>query len=319
MKVDRDLLAKRYNVNEHFERNIFRIRPIRIFRQVVQHDLVFCWFASWHSFLPLFFARVMKKPSVLIIGGYDIAKQPEIGYGHQCSVFKRWLSRYTMNLAGELLTFSFSSKREALKNIGPSMKRVRVIHLGIPDRAKADHNISKDKIALSVGNVSWTNLKRKGHELFVKTAKFIPDIQFMLAGRWLDDSIEYLRSIASPNVVFTGWLEDGDLDNLYARSSVYIQLSRHEGFGMSVAESMLAGCIPVATKIGSLPEVIGDNGLYVDSDNPREIAKTIVRAFDSGPSARDAARNRILINFPLEKRGKKLYAIIGDVLSKRHG
>lgn len=100
-------------------------------------------------------------------------------------------------------------------------------------------------------------------------------MQFVLAGKWRDDAIDYLRSIATPNVVFTGQVENPTLIDLYTRSSVYVQLSRHEGFGLSVAEAMLAGCIPGVTRVGSLPEVVGDAGIYVDTKEPAEIARAI--------------------------------------------
>jgi hypothetical protein len=69
-----------------------------------------------------------------------------------------------------------------------------------------------------------------------------------------------LRQAASPNVEFLGFVSDEELFSLYARASVYVQASMHEGFGLSVAEAMSAGCIPVVTRAGSLPEVVGDVG-----------------------------------------------------------
>ena len=55
---------------------------------------------------------------------------------------------------------------------------------------------------------------------------------------------------APPNVTLTGWVEEDELDALYRRAAVYVQASRHEGFGLSVAEAMLAGDIPVVTARG---------------------------------------------------------------------
>ena len=52
-------------------------------RAVARSDLVFGWFASWHTFWPVTLAWLMRKPSVLVIGGYDTANMPEIPYGVQ--------------------------------------------------------------------------------------------------------------------------------------------------------------------------------------------------------------------------------------------
>ena len=66
---------------------------------------------------------------------------------------------------------------------------------------------------------------------------------------------------------FTGWLSDEELQDLYRRASVYVQASRHEGFGLAVAEAMLAGCVPVVMNVTAMPEVVGDAGVLIDSQD----------------------------------------------------
>ena len=77
------------------------------------------------------------------------------------------------------------------------------------------------------------------------------------------------RALAGDNVEFTGWLSDEDLHAIYRRASVYVQASRHEGFGLAVAEAMLAGCVPVVMNVTAMPEVVGDAGILIDSQRPR--------------------------------------------------
>src|SRR5262245_53404869 len=55
--------------------------PLRLCQLVHEHDLVFCWFASWHALAPVWLARQMKKPSVVVVGGYDTANVPKAHYG----------------------------------------------------------------------------------------------------------------------------------------------------------------------------------------------------------------------------------------------
>src|SRR4051812_46218567 len=58
---DRDLLAERYSVTEWEETSPKGIRPANILRAVRKHDLIFAWFASWHSLLPVLAARRLGK------------------------------------------------------------------------------------------------------------------------------------------------------------------------------------------------------------------------------------------------------------------
>jgi glycosyltransferase involved in cell wall biosynthesis len=80
---------------------------------------------------------------------------------------------------------------------------------------------------------------------------------------------------------------------------------------MAVAEAMLSGCIPVVTKAGALPEVVGDCGVYCDS-TPSSIARAISEAMNMPDSDRQRARERVLINFSLQKRRASLERAISQ-------
>jgi len=47
------------------------------------------------------------------------------------------------------------------------------------------------------------------------------------------------------------------------RAKVCCQLSFRESFGVAVLEAMACGCVPVVTRAGALPEVVGDAGGFV--------------------------------------------------------
>jgi len=314
VRLDLDELRERYHVTEYYLRSRW-INAASIWQQVRTHDLVFGWFASWHTFLPLLFARVLGKPSLLVIGGYDLANMPEIGYGHQRGGIKRWVSQRTMRLANSLVTNSYYSRREAARNARVSEAAVQPIYHGVRDPFNCLPWGSRARMALTVGNVDRTNLRRKGHEPFVRAAALLQDVNFVLAGAWKDDAIEYLRSIATPNVTFTGWLSNEALCDYYCKAAVYVQASLHEGFGLSVAEAMLAGCIPVVTKAGALPEVAGDFGVSIAEPEPAIIAKAIEQALAHCDESRILIRQSVLDRFPMKKRGQALDQLITPLIA----
>jgi len=51
-----------------------------------------------------------------------------------------------------------------------------------------------DKLVITVAKVTWSNVLRKGLKTFVECAKYLPEVKFVLVGKVLDDSIEYLKS-----------------------------------------------------------------------------------------------------------------------------
>jgi len=314
VRIDRDLLAERYAVREWFQRGR-AVNLLSLSRAVAECDLLFGWFASWHTFFPVLLAQRQRKPSILVVGGYDVANLPEIGYGSMRGGFKRWIARTTMERATHLLPFSQAARAETLANVNLFPNRVTTCYLGTPNTLPPD--CPKENLVITIGNVDRDNLTRKGLEPFVRAAAYLPEVSFALLGAWRDDAIAYLKTIASPNVEFTGWVEDARLQAYMARARVYVQPSRHEGFGLAVAEAMLYQCIPVVTRAGALPEVVGDAGVYVDSVEPAALAHAIQSALLQDAACGARARERILREFPLERRREKLFALIDSLLDGR--
>jgi glycosyltransferase involved in cell wall biosynthesis len=316
IRIDRELLAERWPLREWRQPGRMT-NPFRLVPMLLRSDVVVGWWASWHTFWPVTLAWLLRKPSLLIVGGFDTANVPEIGYGFQQGGARRWLSRWVMRRATRLVTNSHYSQAEIERNIGFPRSRVGVIHHGIPDPYGDLPPGDREHLALSVGLITRDNLEIKGQRLFVEAAAHAPEVVFVLAGPWRDDAIDSLRAGAAPNVAFTGWLEQDDLDALFRRASVYVQPSRHEGFGMAVAEAMLAGCVPVVTEAGALPEVVGEAGVTVASDDPELLAAGVQEALALGDGARRRARERVLAEFPVDKRRRALWAEVEALVPAR--
>lgn len=301
-RIDREALAERHEVVDYLQPGL-RPRPAELWRAVGECDLVFGWFASWHTALALRFAKLRHKPSVLVFGGFDTASMPEIGYGSQRGGVRKHMVRSTAALATRLVTNSNYTLAEIGENTNIDPARVTVVHHGIPDRfSDVDPAAPRARQALTVGVVYETNLARKGHGPFAVAAGELPDVEFVLAGNWLDATGESLRAGAPPNLRLTGFLADDELDALFRSAGVYVQASLHEGFGLSLAEAMLAGAVPVVTPAGALPEVVGEAGIVIEEPAPAAIAGAVSRALELGPEARIAARERIRTEFPYERR-----------------
>lgn len=317
VQIDRDLLAERHELRDLYQPG--RVpNPFAVVRGVLWSDLVLGWFASWHTFFPVTLAWLLRKPSVVIVGGFDTANMPDIGYGYQQGGIRRWASRWIMKRASRLVTNSNYSLYEIESNTPIPPERVTVIHHGVPDPFRSLPDPSgREPTAMTVGHLVRTTLEQKGHRPFVRAAAELPDVRFVFVGKWHDDAIEVLRELAGPNVEFTGWVTDGELHDLYRRASVYVQASRHEGFGLAVAEAMLAGCVPVVMNVTAMPEVVGDAGVLIDSQEAEAVAGGVRQALELGPEAHARARKRILGAFPLERRGTALLTVIEEALHRR--
>ena len=147
----------------------------------------------------------------------------------------------------------------------------------------------------------------------MKSAKFIPEARFVVIGRSSDNSIDYLKTIASANVEFTGFVSDNDLVKWYQKANVVCQLSYYEAFGLSPAEGMACGCIPVVTKErAGMPEFVGKAGFYTVYGDEENTTDAIKKALNAPEELEKKARKRIVDDFSIETREMSIYKIIND-------
>jgi len=308
VRHDLDILRQEHQVRAAD----FRFRPddaINLAQTVKWSDAVFCWFAARHTLLALLLAAALRKRSFVVTGGYDVASMPEIGYGSLRGGLTRPMAKLIFSMADQLLPFSESARGELIRNGGVAPSKALTINLGVPDSTAA-MLVPKERLVLTVGDVVRGNLKRKGLAAFVHAARALPHVPFVMAGRWEDDSIDYLRDVATPNLQFTGFTPEPELHELMERAKVYVQASGHEGFGLALAEAMLHGCIPVVTDRGSLAEVSGGIGLTVPYDDPLALARGIDESLQLGADVARRARQHVLDRFPIERRRDMLLEVV---------
>jgi glycosyltransferase involved in cell wall biosynthesis len=306
-------------VKSDFEalRRHFTVYPVQVSKNLVRgmvdfvrftpsSDVVFVWFAGFQALLSVLFAKFFRRKMVVVAGGYDAAYVPEINYGAFMYWYRAAVAYFVFKNSDVIVAVSESTKKEVLQRLTP--RRVAVIYNGVDTDLFAPKG-KKERIVLTVGAVNDSNLKKKGLETFVKTAHYLPETPFILAGRY-DGSINHLRSMSSSNVEFTGYIPFKKLLNLYQRSKVCAQLSYHESFGVALAEAMSCECVPIVTRRAALPEVVGNCGLYVPYGNAEETAKALTKALDEKELGKKA-RQRIIRLFSLQERERRLAELVG--------
>ena len=220
-------------------------------------------------------------------------------------------------LANRVLLFSESSKESLLKLPRMSHHNLQTLYLSV-DGNYFKPNGKKQLRALTVGYINKVNMKRKGIQLFIDAARLTPEIPFHLSGKPVEQAVVdgFLATIPQ-NLKYLGFIDKEQLLSEYQQAKVYAQLSQHEGFGMALAEAMACECVPIVTKFGSIPEVVGDTGIYLNNTLPETVSKAIQEIIHSGnESMGKRARERIIELFPVIKRRDGLQHAIEEVLSQ---
>jgi len=306
--TDLEILRERFEVNTM---ECSRGSTLRgVWRRLRTADASFSWFALGFAARAVMAGKVLRRPSVVVSGGWDVIDMPEIAYGAARSRRGRRRVRLVLRGATHVLALSEWSRR-AIHEL--SRRNSDLAYLGV-DIDLFRPRATREDLVVTVGNVTRENFSRKGLETFVRAAVHMPEIPFMLVGKHFGNAADALLQIAPPNVRLTGWLPDDELRDLLSRAKVYVQCSFNEGFGLALAEAMASGCVPVVTKEGSLPEVAGEIGFYAPFGDAAATAAAIREALASGRSG--AARERIASRFPLARRRDQLQTLMRNIVGR---
>jgi glycosyltransferase involved in cell wall biosynthesis len=123
-------------------------------------------------------------------------------------------------------------------------------------------------------------------------------------------------------VTRTGYLTEGQLGWLYRRADVFVFPSLYEGFGYPVLEAMAAGACVVARRASAMAEVVGADGVLVETADPAEVAAAL-EGLLSDPATRDRVRQRAVAragHFTVRRMAEQTWRVYRTALAPgRHG
>lgn len=321
VNADLATLRKHYDVRAisfgSIKRNKLKLPRLLwdLFVGVIWCDLTLSWFADIHAYAGLRLSRLFRRKSIVIIGGYEVAKVPEIRYGRLYTPRMEKRISYILRNSDRILMVDDSLRIEAMANLGITDRVFSIVPTGHdPETFKPAGK--KTNRVLTVGYLGCRGSdgpKRKGLDVFVETARLMPDLEFMMIGVTSEDLLTDSLGPLPPNLKVLKPIQHDQLVQYYQGSKVYCQLSLHEGLPSSLCESMLCECVPVGTSKCGIVTAIGDAGFLVGSPDPKEVAGAISKALTSDLGGK--ARQRIIDHFSTEIRERNLVSVIEGLLS----
>lgn len=308
IKEDIDLLQDFFNVKTI---RYSLLKTMNLFFEIKNTDIVFIWFGGVHAFIATIFAKIIKKPIVIIVGGYDVADEKELKYGMLLNPITKYMVKYALSNANRVLTVDDGLKIDAITKLNISGNNIITIPTGY-DFNKFVPKGKKEKIVLLVSaGRNLDRIKLKGVDTFVKSAKFLPHAEFYVIGAH-GNVLKKLKEISPPNVKLMGPIIQKDLIKYYQKAKVICQLSLREGLANVLCEAMLCECIPVGTNVQGITTAIGDTGFYVNYNDIEGTANAIKQALISKKGKE--ARNRVITLFSRQLREKRLVDIIEEMI-----
>ncbi|HYM40178.1 MAG TPA: glycosyltransferase family 4 protein [Thermoplasmata archaeon] len=285
----------------------------RIIWSVLRSDVAFCWFALDHAYVACRAARLAGKKCVVIVGGLDAAKRPDLGYGAHLDPGMSRRTAYTIAHADRVLLVEDHLRDELVRNTGVARPDLTTVPLGF-DTDWFSPGPGPRSGVLTVAIVNDVNVSRKGLDVFVETARRLPDLAFVLVGGRDNAATERLRAGATPNVRILGRIRDEELREEFRRARVYVQLSRYEAFGSALGEAMACGCVPVGTDVGGIAALIDGTGRLVPVGDVDATVQAIREADAAGDGL--AARRRIVAQYSIDRRRRALAEVIESLVPR---
>jgi glycosyltransferase involved in cell wall biosynthesis len=278
-------------------------QKIYLLINIWKFDAIFIWFADYHSFLPVLFAKILRKKSFVVVGGYDVANIPELKYGSLSSPLRKIMTLFTLKNASLCLSVVEELERK-IKQVCPKAKTI-TLYTGYEflDKKNTEFEQNREKTILTVSITdNYQRIQIKGLDRFRELAEKLPDFQFVIVGA--NESSKSFFEPIPKNLKLLPPLPQNELTAFYLKSSFYAQFSRSEGLPNALCEAMLYGCIPMGLDVGGIPTAIGDKGLVLSNWNVNSAIDFILK--NHNKLNREAFKNQIEGKFDIKFREEKL-------------
>ncbi len=262
-------------------------------------------------------APLRYSPQIVTVLDLSFIRNPQ-WFSRGFYVYYRFLVPRIVKSAERVVTISEFSKRELIELLGVPAEKIRVIYCGVP-AFKADEK-SPNRYGRYILAVSSIEPRKNLKNLILAYRRLSHEgVKLVVVGSYNERVFKKteLEGLIKDdeNIVFTGYLSDGELASLYRHALVFVYPSFYEGFGLPPVEAMAQGCPVVTSNVASLPEVCGDAALYVNPHDVDDIKRAIERVITDEP-LREELKNKGLKRaalFSWKTSARRLLDVIKEV------
>lgn len=238
---------------------------------------------------------------------------------------KKW-TNISLSSSDGIIAISNSTAMDLKKNYPDLKSPVKVIYPGYNEtlfspihnsdtlnQIKAKYSLP-GKYVLFIGTIQ----PRKNIQGVIESMEYFSDFNLVVVGKkgWLFEPILKKAEKFASRIVFTDYVPDEDLPGIITMSDALVLASFYEGFGIPVVEALACNTPVIVSQNSSLSEAAGNAGLFVDPNNPKDIAQKIKAIYTDSET-----RNRLLKEAPLqikkfswENNAKQTYEFISSIV-----
>ena len=278
--VKKKILIQRYL--EYFFKPIFFIKTVKLFDEIFERekiDVLICQCGNYGGFRSeqsaIISAQKKKIEKIILVIHHKCEKYPLF-----FKTILKYINKKIRNSIDNLVTVSNATLKSIKENsnLYSKHKGAKVIHNGVKIESfkKKNYltNILKDKkIRIKKNDILIGMLARvshdKGQDDLIKSIslinpKILINTKFILIGRGNKKDVIVLKKLIKHykldnNIMIKDYLDINSQKILFSFDLLISATKDFEGFGLSIAESIIVGTPVIATKVGGVPEFFKNN------------------------------------------------------------
>lgn len=227
--------------------------------------------------------KLSKKRIVATIHGLDWQRAK---WGGLATKFIKYGEKQAVKYADEIIVLSKNVqdyfKKEYDRKTVFIPNGVSKPELVKPNIIKKEFKLKKDEYILFLGRT----VPEKGIHYLVEAFNNIKTDKKLVIAGGASDTDEYyseLKELAkeNKNIIFTGFVEGKELDELYSNSYIYVLPSDLEGMPLSLLEAMSYGNCCLTSDIPECATVIEKQGVTFKKSDVRDLTKKLQELCDN--------------------------------------
>lgn len=267
-------------------------------------------------FNPYFLDYLGQTPMVLTV--HDMT--PELENKHD--VQRKW-KRQLVGHADHIVAVSEKTRDDVVRLMGVDEEKVTVIyHAACALPPEVGERLIQEPYILYVGS-------RQGYKNFEPMLRDMAgllrrrrDLRLVCTGNpFTARELKLMKELDITDSLVHRYVDDCELDTLYAHALCFVFPSLHEGFGMPILEAYRADCPVLLNRTTCFPEIAGDAAVYFDLNGQQATLGSQLEDFlNWTDSQRDDLLRRQrqrLARFSWKESARQLSAVYQRVLAQR--
>lgn len=237
---------------------------------------------------------IHPKKSVVALHGLEFEYFPKL-YPFWYRLYLRLSTRYSLKNSAKIIAVSGNTKLDLMELYGGDKKKIKIIYHGIEKKQKIitkdqelkiENNKSK-KDFLYIGRIELKKnilgIIRAYNLLRIKNLSISSRLILVGDKGFGFEKIERMinSSQFKNDIILKGYVSESEKKYLLKNSAVLIFLSFYEGFGLPILEAQVAEIPIIVSNTSCLPEIAGAGAIFVDPNNPGQIAEAMEKILQS--------------------------------------